>query len=80
MYETHGRTICNTCGADITENVGDHGYNHMINGENASYHDEWREVQVGTKKVTVPEEGHYETQTVKEAWTEKVLVREAGYY
>lgn len=80
VYETHGRTICNTCGADITDCVSDHGYNHMINGENASYRDEWREVQVGTKTITVEEKGHWETQVIKEAWDEKVLVREAGYY
>lgn len=80
VYETHGVTICNICGADITDCVGPHGYNHMINGENPSYHDEWREIQVGTKTVTVEEKGHWETQVIKEAWTEQVLVREAGYY
>ena len=35
---------------------------------------------VVSKIVTVPEQGHYETQVVKEAWTEKVLVKEAGWY
>lgn len=80
VYETHGRTICNTCGADCTENRTEHGRNHMLNGENSSYHDEWREVQVGTKTITVEEQGHWETQVVKEAWDEQVLIREAGYY
>lgn len=78
VYETHDVTICNTCGADITDCVSDHGYNHMINGENASYHNEWREIQVGTK--TIPEKGHWEKRIVKPAWTEKKLVREAGWY
>ena len=32
------------------------------------------------KIETTPEQGHYETVVVKEAWTEKVLVREAGWY
>lgn len=32
------------------------------------------------KVKTTPEQGHYETVVVKEAWTEKVLVREAGWY
>ena len=80
VYETHGRAICNTCGADITNNVGDHGYNHMINGENASYRVEDRQVQTGSTTITVEEKGHWETQVVKEAWDEQVLIREAGYY
>ncbi len=36
--------------------------------------------QVVVKIETTPEQGHYETVLVKEAWTEKVLVREAGWY
>ena len=31
------RTICNTCGADITGNVAAHGTGHMLNDENFSY-------------------------------------------
>ena len=31
------RTICNTCGADITGNVPEHGTAHMLNDENFSY-------------------------------------------
>ncbi len=77
VYERHGRTICNWCGEDITDNLIGHL---KANPEHGNYHDEWREVQVGVKTVTVPEEGHYETKIVKEAWTEKVLVKEAGYY
>lgn len=80
IYEEHQRTICYTCGADITDCVSDHGYNHMINGENASYHSVTKEIQVGTKTITVEEKGHWETQVIKEAWDEQVLVREAGYY
>lgn len=33
-----------------------------------------------SKIETTPEQGHYETVVVKEAWTEKVLVQEAGWY
>lgn len=80
VYEEHDRTICNTCGADITDCLTAHGKAHVLNGENASYHNEWIEIQVGTKTVTVPEQGHWETKVVKAAWTEKVLVREAGWY
>lgn len=80
IYEEQGRYICNECGADITNTIDDHIYNHMINKENGSYRVDTVNVQVGTKTVEVPEEGHWETKVVKEAWTEKVLVKEAGYY
>jgi hypothetical protein len=80
VYETH--TICKGCGAYIDEMSADerteHSYNHMINDENSGSYT--KNVQVGTNTITVPEEGHYETKVVKEAWTEKVLVKEAGWY
>jgi len=34
------RTICNTCGADITDNLVEHGTAHLINDENFSYRNE----------------------------------------
>lgn len=34
-----GRTVCNTCGADITNNI-DHIFEHMENGENGSYREQ----------------------------------------
>ena len=34
------RTICNTCGADITSNLVEHGTAHLINDENFSYRNE----------------------------------------
>lgn len=80
VYETQWRTICNDCGADITGNAVSHAGLELKNGGKGSYRAEPREVQIGTKTVTVPEEGHYETRVVKEAWTEKKLVKEAGYY
>lgn len=72
IYEKHTATICNTCGADITDCVGEHGYNHMINGENASYRVETVKELIGYETVEVPEKGHYETKTT--------LVRAAGWY
>lgn len=76
----HDRTLCNDCGADITDNI-DHIFGEgEENGGTGSYHNEFINVQVGTKTISVPEEGHWETQTVKETWTEQVLVRESGYY
>ncbi len=82
IYETHGVTICNDCGADITESSfrRQHLISEVKNGKTGSYRDEWREVQVGTKTITVEEKGHWETQVVKEAWDEQVLIKEAGYY
>lgn len=80
VYETHDRTICNTCGADITNDLVSHGKSHMLNDENFSYHNEFVQIQTGTKKVNVPEQGHYETKTIKEAYDEKILVKEAGWY
>lgn len=80
IYEKQGRTFCNNCGEDITDNRVQHTKNHALNGEPGSYHDEWVKVAVGTEIITVPEQGHYETRIVKEAYTEKKLVKEAGYY
>ena len=57
IYEKHDRTICNRCGADITDNL-----EHIFEC-NSNYHNEWRDIQVGTKTVTVPEKSHYEIKT-----------------
>ena len=57
IYEKQGRAICNDCGADITDNL-----EHIFEC-NSNYHNEWRDIQVGTKTVTVPEKSHYETKT-----------------
>ena len=72
IYETHDRTICNTCGADITDNCAEHGKQHMLNGENSSYRNEMVDTLVGYETITVPEKGHYETKTT--------LVRAAGWF
>ena len=74
VYEERDRAICNTCGADITDNITAHGKNHLLNGENDSYRVEWVNVQVGTN--TIKHDGVYEDKWIvdKEAWTEKVLI------
>lgn len=84
IYEYQYKTICNTCGAYLSD-MSDadalaHLKNHALNGENNSSTGKNVKVQIGSNTITVPEEYHYETVVVKEAWTEKVLVREAGYY
>ena len=71
IYEEHEASICNTCGADITNNL-DHIFEHMKNGENGSYHCETVTTIVGYETVNEPEVGHYETKTS--------LIREAGWY
>lgn len=68
VYEEHDRTICNDCGADLTNmsesELTHHCGNHLLNGGKGSYRNEWVQVQVGTKTVTVPEKSHYETKTI----------------
>ncbi|MGN0455015.1 MAG: hypothetical protein ACI4G1_07565 [Ruminococcus sp.] len=80
VYEERWVTICNDCGADITDDPVHHAAKEAINGGKGSYRNEPRKVQVGTKTVEVPEKGHYETVVVQEAYDEQVLVREAGWY
>lgn len=80
VYEMVYHIICNNCGADITDCWETHPKQHAMNGENGSYRSAPTYEQVGTKTVNVPEQSHYETQVVKEAYTEHKLVREAGYY
>lgn len=76
VYETIAMNVCNDCGADVTNATvrKEHMLWEIKNGGKGSYKCIHKEVQIGTKTVEVPEEGHWETKT------EKVLVREAGYY
>ena len=84
VYKTVYKHLCWGCDADVgamseTERAN-HMMQHHLKGEETGYRYAPVKVPNGTKTVNVPEEGHYETVTVKEAWTEKVLVREAGWY
>ena len=86
VYEQKWSMICWGCGADVgndqmsNEERDEHMYQHILNGEPDGYHSGYVTVQTGTKTVNVPEESHYETKIVKEAWTEKKLIRAAGWY
>ena len=71
IIESRDVAICNTCGAEITDNL-DHIFEHMKNGENGSYRCETIDEIVGYETVEEPEEGHWETKTT--------LVRAAGWY
>lgn len=80
IYKEKWITVCNHCGADITNNFNEHLDMEMDKGYGGSYHDEPIKEQIGTETINVPEEYHWETKKVKDEWTEKVLVKEAGYY
>lgn len=66
--------VCDTCNQDI-EVLSSHSHD-----EPFTYHSEIRNEIIDTETVVHPEQGHYETVVIKEAWTEKILVKEAGYY
>ena len=84
VYKTVYKHLCWGCDADIgamtDEEEDEHMWAHHLKGEETGFRYAPVKVPNGTKTVNVPEEGHYETQIVKEAWTEKVLFREAGWY
>lgn len=73
--------VCKGCGMDVGNDVmtEDERTYHMIahhkNGEPTGYYGDYIEIQVGTKTVEVPEQGHYETRPR----TEKITIREAGW-
>ena len=83
VYETKELTICWGCNEDITNltdsEIGQHMKQHALKGENTGYHNDYVQVQTGTKTI-VDKEAWTETVVVKEAWSEKILVKEAGYY
>ena len=55
-------SICNVCGADITNNTTSHTKAHALAGEGGGYHSEWREVV--TRYKTVHHDAVYETKYV----------------
>ena len=67
-------SICNVCGADITNNTTSHTKAHALAGEGGGYHSEWREVVTGYN--TVHHEAVYETRYVVDspATTKQELV------
>lgn len=84
VYETRRIAKCKDCGIDLAQLSEDEAYNHsethVLAGGDGGWYTATEQVQVGTKTVNVPEQSHYETKVIKEAWTEKVLVKEAGWY
>ena len=82
VYETKYVNVCNEATCAIAfygwtqDEASAHVKAHMLVGEQGGYHKEYRDILVGHKTVTHPEEGHYNTVVVKEAYTEEVL---SGY-
>ena len=82
IYEEQIRHICNNpdCGEDITGFEDDHMYKHLSNGELAGWHDEVRNVQVGTD--IIHHDAVYEDRWIvdKEAWDETIHHDEEGHW
>ena len=84
VYEMKRIAKCKDCGIDLAQLTQDEAYEHseahVLAGGDGGWYSTTEQVQVGTKTVTVPEQSHMETVVIKEAWTEQVLVKEAGWY
>ena len=84
IYEMKRIAKCKDCGIDLAQLTQDEAYEHseahVLAGGDGGWYSTTEEVQVGTRTVNVPEQSHMETVVVKEAWTEQVLVKEAGWY
>ena len=52
--------VCNTCGADITNNIVQHTKEHTLKGEGGSWSSKVIQIQTGTKTIYHEEVGHWE--------------------
>ena len=74
VYGYSERSICNTCGADVTGNEAAHGEQHMLNGQNAGHHSEVVQTITGYNTVHhdavthVEDQGHWETRESGGHW------------
>ena len=74
IYETVAIEVCNTCGADITDNPSKHiKTTTCLRGEGGSWRTEYIQKQTGTETIAHPAE--YETRWVQDsaAWDETVI-------
>ena len=71
-YEDYDWACCNVCGADITNCINEHTYQHAINYEGGGWHTEY-----GTRPVTttIHHDAVYGTRWVQDsaAWDETVV-------
>lgn len=76
VYERKNLSICNGCGADITSDPWGHIKNEALKGNYAcgGYHEEWREIQTGTKKEVIPAITEKKWIVDKPTWTETKVV------
>ena len=74
VYGYSERSICNTCGADVTGNEAAHGKQHAMNGQNAGHHSEVVQTITGYNTVHhdavthVEDQGHWETRESGGHW------------
>ena len=76
VYERKNLSICNGCGADITSDPWGHIKNEALKGNYAcgGYHEEWIEIQTGTKKEVIQAVTEKRWIVDKPAWTETKVV------
>ncbi|WP_291631172.1 hypothetical protein [Clostridium sp.] len=76
VYETKCFEICNGCGADITGRTIEHIKAEALKGNFAcgGHHEEYRQVQTGTKKEVIPAVTEKKWIVDKVAWTETKVV------
>lgn len=73
-YGYSERSICNTCGADVTGNTAAHAKQHAMNGENGGHHTEVVQTITGYSTVHhdavthVEDQGHWETRESGGHW------------
>ena len=74
IYEEQEVYICNGCGADTTSDPDKHMYEALLVGNTkcAGYSSDWKQIQVGTDKIT--HDAVYESKWIvdKAAWDETV--------
>ena len=74
VYGYSERSICNTCGADVTGNTAAHAKQHAMNGENGGHHTEVIQTITGYSTVHhdavthVEDQGHWETRESGGHW------------
>ena len=74
VYGYSERSICNTCGADVTGNEAAHGKQHAMNGQNGGHHSEVVQTITGYNTVHhdavthVEDQGHWETRESGGHW------------
>ena len=74
VYGYSERSICNTCGADVTGNEAAHAEQHALNGQNCGHHSEVVQTITGYSTVHheavthVEDQGHWETRESGGHW------------